>query len=86
MAKKLAIITGSGLVLCATFLGLAVAIGGDDVFHDSRSLKDVKPLIDLATHKSWRWEGGDTLALDMPINIRYRPSGQIGRASCRERV
>jgi len=78
MPRKLAIITGSGLVLCATFLGLAVAIGGDDVFHDSRSLKDVKPLIDLATHKSWRWEGGDTLALDMPINIRYRPSGPQG--------
>jgi len=78
MPRKLAIITGSGLVLCATFLGLAVAIGGDDVFHDSRSLKEVRPLIDLATHKSWRWEGGDTLALDMPINIRYRPGGPQG--------
>jgi hypothetical protein len=75
MSKKLAIVTGSGLVLCAAFLGLAVLIGGDDVFHNARSLERVKPLVDLATHKSWQWNGGDTLALDAPINIRYRPSG-----------
>jgi hypothetical protein len=50
-------------------------IGGDDVFHDARSLDRVKPLIDVATHKTWRWNGGDTLALDAPINIRYRPDG-----------
>jgi hypothetical protein len=75
MPKKLAIVTGSGLLLCAVFLGSAVVIGGDDVFHDARSLERVKPLIDVATHKAWRWNGGDTLALDAPINIRYRPSG-----------
>src|SRR5207342_49655 len=75
MPKKLAIVTGSGLLLCAVFLGSAVVIGGDDVFHDARSLDRVKPLIDVATHKAWRWNGGDTLALDAPINIRYRPSG-----------
>jgi hypothetical protein len=78
MPKKLAIVTGSGLLLCATFLGLAYAIGGDDVFHDARSLKDVKPLIDLATHKTWHWGGGDTLALDAPVNIRYEPKGPPG--------
>jgi hypothetical protein len=75
MSRKLAIVTGSGLVLCAAFLGLAVLIGGDDIFHDARSLERVKPLVDLATHKAWQWNGGDTLALDAPINIRYRPSG-----------
>jgi len=75
MSRKLAIVTGSGLVLCAAFLGLAVLIGGDDIFHDARSLERVKPLVDLATHKAWQWNGGDTLALDAPINIRYRPNG-----------
>lgn len=78
MSKMLVIASTAGLLLCAIFLGLAVRIGGDDVFHDARSLSDVKPLIDLATHKSWRWSGGDTLALDAPINIRYRPSGPSG--------
>ena len=75
MANKLVIATTAGLVLCAAFLGLAVLIGGDDVFHDARSLRYVRPLIDLATHKTWRWNGGDTLALDTPVNVRYRPEG-----------
>jgi hypothetical protein len=78
MSKTLVIATTAGLLLCAAFLGLAVAIGGDDIFHDARSLHEVKPLIDLATHKSWRWSGGDTLALDAPMNIRYRPSDPPG--------
>jgi hypothetical protein len=78
MSKTLAIATTAGLLLCALFLGLAVLIGGDDIFHDARSLKEVKPLIDLATHKTWRWGGGDTLALDAPLNIRYRPSDPPG--------
>jgi hypothetical protein len=78
MSKTLVIATTAGLLLCAAFLGLAVAIGGDDIFHDARSLNEVKPLIDLATHKSWRWSGGDTLALDAPMNIRYRPSDPPG--------
>jgi len=75
MARKLAIVTGSGLLLCAVFLGSAVVIGGDDVFHDARSLEQMKPLIDMASHKTWGWKGGDTLALDAPINIRYEPKG-----------
>jgi hypothetical protein len=78
MSKTLAIATTAGLLLCALFLGLAVLIGGDDIFHDARSLKEVKPLIDLATHKTWHWGGGDTLALDAPLNIRYRPSDPPG--------
>jgi hypothetical protein len=78
MSKTLVIATTAGLLLCAAFLGLAVAIGGDDIFHDARSLNEAKPLIDLATHKSWRWSGGDTLALDAPMNIRYRPSDPPG--------
>lgn len=75
MPNKLAIVTGSGLLLSATFLGLAVMIGGDDVFHDARSFERMKPLIDMASHKTWGWKGGDTLALDAPINIRYEPKG-----------
>src|SRR5476649_299652 len=75
MPKMLAIVSAASLLLCAAFLGLAHAIGGDDVFHDQRSLGRIKPLIDLATHKEWRWEGGDTLALDTPVNIRYQPQG-----------
>ena len=73
MPKKLAIVTGSGLLLSAAFLGLAMMIGGDDIFHDSRSFEPMKPLIDVASHKAWRWNGGDTLAMDAPINIRYQP-------------
>ena len=75
MSNKLAIVTGSGLLLSAGFLGLAVMIGGDDVFHDARSFEQMKPLIDLASHKTWGWKGGDTLAMDAPINIRYEPKG-----------
>jgi hypothetical protein len=74
MPNKLIIITGSGLLLSAAFLGLAVTIGGDDIFHDARALDPVKPLIDVATHKAWRWNGGDSLAMDAPINIRYQPN------------
>ena len=75
MSKMLAIVAAVSLLLCGAFLGLAHVIGGDDVFHDQRSLGSIKPLIDLATHKAWRWDGGDTLALDTPVNIRYQPQG-----------
>jgi len=75
MPKTLIITSVAGLVLCAGFLGMAGAIGGDDIFHDTRTLGEIKPLIDLATQKAWGWNGGDTLALDAPINIRYQPRG-----------
>lgn len=78
MSRMLAIIATASLLFCIAFLSLAVFIGGDDVLHDPRSLRAVKPLIDLATHKEWRWSGGDTLALDTPINIRYQPGGPPG--------
>lgn len=78
MSKMLAIMAGAGLVLCVSFLGLAYLIGGDDVFHDPRSLQRVKPLIDMATRKEWRWQGGDTLALNAPINVRYEAKGTPG--------
>lgn len=78
MSRMLAILSGAGLVLCLCFLGLAYLIGGDDVFHDPRSLRGVKPLIDMATRKEWRWQGGDTLALNAPINVRYDAQGAPG--------
>ena len=78
MSKMLAILSGAGLVLCVCFLGLAYLIGGDDVFHDPRSMQGVKPLLDMATRKEWRWQGGDTLALDAPVNVRYEPRGAPG--------
>lgn len=78
MSKKLAILSGAGLVLCLCFLSLAYLIGGDDVFHDPRSLRGVQPLIDMATRKEWRWQGGDTLALNAPINVRYDAQGAPG--------
>jgi hypothetical protein len=75
MSRTLAITTIAGLAVCGLSLGAAALIGGDNIFHDPRSLEAVKPLIDLATHKTWRWNGGDTLALDAPINIRYQQEG-----------
>lgn len=78
MSRMLAIASATGLLLCAAFLGLAFFIGGDNVFHDQRSLGRIKPLIDLATRKEWRWEGGDTLALNAPVNVRYEPKGPPG--------
>lgn len=78
MSRMLAIASATGLLLCAAFLGLAFLIGGDDVFHDQGSLGRIKPLIDLATRKEWRWEGGDTLALNAPVNVRYEPKGPPG--------
>ncbi|HJT44165.1 MAG TPA: DUF2807 domain-containing protein [Rhizomicrobium sp.] len=75
MSRKLIVTTATALTLCAASFGLAIMIGGDDIFHDARTLQGVKPLLDLATHKTWRWDGGDTLALDAPINIRYQPNG-----------
>lgn len=78
MPRTLVLTSTTGLLLCALFLGLAVRIGGDDIFHDARSFEQMKPLIDLASHKSWQWKGGDTLALDAPINIRYQPEGTPG--------
>jgi hypothetical protein len=75
MSRTLVILTLAGLGICGTALGAAVMIGGESIFHDPRSLEGVKPLIDLATHKTWRWNGGDTLALDAPINIRYQAGG-----------
>jgi hypothetical protein len=74
MPKTLVVTSAAGLLCCAVFLGLAVQIGGDDIFHDARTLEQMKPLIDLASHKTWQWNGGDTLALDAPINIRYEPN------------
>ena len=75
MSRTLVITTIAGLAICGLSLGAAALVGGDDIFHDPRSLEAVKPLIDLATHKTWRWNGGDSLALDAPINIRYQQEG-----------
>jgi hypothetical protein len=75
MSRTLVIATIAGLGVCGLSLGAAVLVGGEDIFHDPRSLESVRPLIDLATHKTWRWNGGDTLALDAPINIRYQQQG-----------
>jgi hypothetical protein len=75
MPRTLVVYSVAGHAVCAISLGLAVRIGGDDIFHDARSLEPMKPLIDLASQKAWRWKGGDTLALDAPINIRYEPKG-----------
>ena len=81
MSKRLAFASVIGMVLCAVFLGLARMIGGDDVFHDPRSLEGLRPLIDMATRKEWRWAGGDTLAMDAPMNLRYQPKAAPGSAA-----
>jgi hypothetical protein len=78
MPHPLVISSAAGLLISAACLGLAVRIGGDDIFHDARALDQIKPLIDVASHKAWRWNGGDTLAMDAPINIRYEPQNASG--------
>jgi hypothetical protein len=75
MSKTLAVISVTSLILCAVFFGLARMIGGTEIFHDPKSLIGVKPLIDLATHKEWRWDGGDSLALDGSVDVRYQAGG-----------
>ena len=80
MPHPLVISSAAGLLISAACLGLAVRIGGDDIFHDARALDQIKPLIDVASHKTWRWNGGDTLAMDAPINIRYEPQASSGNA------
>ncbi|MBN9588019.1 MAG: DUF2807 domain-containing protein [Alphaproteobacteria bacterium] len=73
MSRMLAIIAAVCLTLSAATLGLAYVIGGEAVFHDPRSLEGIRPLIDLATHKEWHWAGGDSLAVNAPVNLRYEP-------------
>ncbi len=73
MSRMLAIIAAVCLSLSAVFLGLAYVIGGEAVFHDPHSLEGIRPLIDLATHKEWHWTGGDSLAVNAPVNLRYEP-------------
>src|ERR1700712_842315 len=75
MSRTLAIIAVAGLVLCAALFALARTIGGDAIFHDSKNFAGIKPLIDLATHKEWRWDGGDSLALNAPVNVVYHQGG-----------
>ena len=75
MSKTLALVSVISLVLCAAFFGLARMIGGDAAFHDSRAFAGIKPLIDLATHKEWRWDGGDSLAVNAPVNVVYHQGG-----------
>ena len=76
MSKTLALVAVISLVLCATLFGLARTIGGDAIFHDSRNFAGIQPLIDMATHKEWKWDGGDSLALEAPVNVVYRQGGQ----------
>ena len=75
MSRTLAVISATSLILCVVFFGLARMIGGAEIFHDQKSLIGVKPLIDLATHKEWRWEGGDSLDVDAPVDMRYQAGG-----------
>lgn len=80
MSKKLTLVAVVSLFLCLAFLGAARWIGGDAIFHDPHSLEGLRPLIDLATRKEWRWAGGDTLAMDAPMALRYQPAGAPGVA------
>lgn len=78
MSRTLAIIAAVSLFLCFGLFALARTIGGDAIFHDSRNFAGIKPLIDMATHKEWKWDGGDSLALEAPINVVYRQDAPPG--------
>ncbi len=78
MSRKLILFAAATLALSAFLLAVAYAIGGESVFQDPMSLKGMQPLIDLATRKEWRWSGGDSVALNGPVNLRYQPEGAAG--------
>ena len=75
MSRTLAIIAAVSLVLCFGLFALARTIGGDAVFHDRSNFAGIEPLIDMATHKEWKWDGGDSLALEAPVNVVYHQEG-----------
>ncbi|MFO1248736.1 MAG: DUF2807 domain-containing protein [Alphaproteobacteria bacterium] len=78
MSRTLAIIAAVSLFLCFGLFALARTIGGDAIFHDSRNFAGIKPLIDMASHKEWKWDGGDSLALEAPVNVVYRQDAPPG--------
>jgi Putative auto-transporter adhesin, head GIN domain len=75
MSRPLLIIAAAGFALCALCFTLAFLVAGDRIFRDDKPFAAVKPLIDLATRKEWKWDGGDTLAVNAPVVLHYQSDG-----------
>jgi len=80
MSKYLLLIAAAGFGLCLVFFTLAFLIAGGQIFDGQKPLAAIKPLIDLATRKEWRWDGGDTLEVEGPMVVRYQAAGAPGVA------
>ncbi len=75
MPRILAVVAAAGLLLCAGFFALAFLVAGDRIFSDDKPFAAIEPLIDRATFKQWRWNGGDTLVVNTPMVLHYQPEG-----------
>ncbi len=69
MSKTLAFIALAGFLLCLVFFTLAFLIAGDQIFESEKPFAGIRPLIDMADRKEWRWNGGDTLAVEAPDGV-----------------
>jgi len=76
--NKLAIVAMTGIAISAICLGAAAAIGAREhagsfdftMFDDT---PDCKPGNATATTRSFPWEGGDKVTIEVPVNLHYKP-------------
>ena len=90
MIRTLFIIAGAGLVLCASSLGGAAALGGADLkrhdwswsFHDEDGdtvrieRSDLERGPDVS--RTLAWTGSDTLSVEIPAEVTYVQGAQAG--------
>jgi hypothetical protein len=78
--NKLAVIAFGGLAISAVCLGAAAAIGARHhgssfdftMFDDSADCKATDTTA-TATARSFPWDGGDEVTIEVPANLHYRP-------------
>jgi len=76
--NKLAIVAMTGIAISAICLGAAAAIGAREhagsfdftMFDDT---PDCKPGNATATTRSFPWDGGDKVTIEVPVNLHYKP-------------
>jgi hypothetical protein len=76
--NKLAIVAMTGIAISAICLGAAAAIGAREhganfdftMFDDT---PDCKASNATATTRSFPWDGGDKVTIEVPVNLHYKP-------------